>query len=371
MEPKQLEPGKPRGKCRKWLLRISTGLNPRTGKYGERTKTFSGTYREAKAALAEFEHEVENQSSNTPGRKLTFEQLAAEYVPHRLTMRQIEKSTANKIKGLLDALSRHIGKMPSDKLEPYMIQDAVKAMLSGDSASGKPLSGTYVNMTLQAASTMYNVYAIPQGLATNNPFDAVERPRVDTEEREPLSKEQQEHLAEICMPTDRHHAAVMLALLAGLRRSECVNLKWKHVNLIDGFLMLPDTKAHNRKLTAIPIQQSLIEYLLQRKENQSRQMRDYGVTQNDEHTVCANELGDALDSKVLGRWWQRNRKKLKCEGVHFHDLRHTFATESAKILPPKIIQLLLRQKDERISMRIYTHVNTVDLEEAVAKISSR
>lgn len=188
--------------------------------------------------------------------------------------------------------------MPSDKLEPYTIQDAVKAMLSGDSASGKPLSETYVNMTLQAASTMYNVYAIP---ATNSPFDAVERPRVGTEEREPLSKEQQEHLAEICMPTDRHHAAVMLALLAGLRRSECVNLQWKHVNLIDGFLMLPDTKAHNRKLTAIPIQQSLIEYLLQRKEDQSRQMRDYGVTQNDEHTVCANELGDALDSKVLGR----------------------------------------------------------------------
>ena len=92
MEPKQLEPGKPRGKCRKWLLRISTGLNPRTGKYGERSKTFSRTYREAKAALTEFEHEVENQSSNAPGRKLTFEQLAAEYVPHRLAMRQIEKA---------------------------------------------------------------------------------------------------------------------------------------------------------------------------------------------------------------------------------------------------------------------------------------
>lgn len=91
MEPKQLEPGKPRGKCRKWLLRVSTGLNPRTGKYGEKTKTFSGTYREAKAALAEFEQEVENQSNNAPGRKLTFEQLAEEYVPHRLEMRQIEE----------------------------------------------------------------------------------------------------------------------------------------------------------------------------------------------------------------------------------------------------------------------------------------
>lgn len=371
MEPKQLESGKPRGKCRKWLLRVSTGLNPRTGKYGEKTKTFSGTYREAKAALAEFEQEVENQSSNAPGRKLTFEQLAEEYVPHRLNMKQIEESTANKIEGLLDALSRHIGKMPAGKLEPYMIQNAVKAMLSGDSASGKPLSGTYVNMALQTASTMYNVYAIPQGLATNNPFDAVERPRVDTEEREPLSKEQQEHLAETCMPTDRHHAAVMLALLAGLRRSECVNLKWKHVNLIDGFLMLPDTKAHNRKLTAIPVQEALVVYLLARKEEQARQMKKYGVIQNDEHAVCANELGDPLDPKVLGRWWQRNRKKLGCEGVHFHDLRHTFATETAKILPPKIIQQLLRQKDERVSMRIYTHVNTDDLEEAVAKLNAK
>jgi len=57
--------------------------------------------------------------------------------------------------------------------------------------------------------------------------------------------------------------------------------------------------------------------------------------------------------------------------VHFHDLRHTFATETAKILPPKIIQQLLRQKDERVSMRIYTHVNTDDLEEAVAKLNAK
>lgn len=314
---------------------------------------------------------LRSSSKKSKINQLTFEQLSEEYVPHRLTMRQIEKSTANKIKGLLDALSRHIGKMSAGKLEPYMIQNAVKAMLSGDSASGKPLSGTYVNMALQTASTMYNLYAIPQGLATNNPFDAVERPRVDTEEREPLSKEQQEHLAETCMPTDRHHAAVMLALLAGLRRSECVNLKWKHANLIDGIIMLPDTKAHGRKLTAIPIQQSLIKYLLDWKEEQARQMKKYGVIQNDEHTVCANEIGDPLDPKVLGRWWQRNRNKLGCEGVHFHDLRHTFATETAKILPPKIIQQLLRQKDERVSMRIYTHVNTDDLEEAVAKLNAK
>lgn len=368
MEPKQLEPGKPRGKCRKWQLRVRVGINPKTGNYSERTRTFAGTYRQAVAATEEFEEEVKNLQSNRPGRKLTFEQLAAEYVPHRLDMRQIEESTANKIEGLLDVLSRHVGKMPADKLEPYMIQDAVKAMLAGDSASGKPLSGTYVNMALQTASTMYNLYAIPQGLAFRNPFENVERPRVDTEEREPLTREQQENLIKACTPTDRHHAAVMLALLAGLRRSECAKLQWKHVNLIDGILMLPDTKAHNRKLTAIPVQEALVVYLLARKEEQARQMKKYGVIQGDEHTVCANELGDPLNPKVLGRWWERNRKSLGCDKMHFHDLRHTFATEAAKILPPKLIQELLRQKDERVSMRIYTHVNTVDLAEAVSKL---
>lgn len=368
MEPKQLEPSKARNKCRKWQLRVRTGINPKTGNYKEKTKTFHGTYRQALAATEELEEEVKNLQSTQPGRKLTFEQLAEEYVPHRLEMRQIEKSTATKIKGLLSALSRHIGKMPVNKLEPYMIQDAVKAMLSGDSASGNPLSGTYVNMALQTAATMFNIYAIPQGLAYRNPFDCVERPRIDTEEREPLTKEQQSKLLKLCTATDWHHAAVILALLAGLRRGECVTLKWKNVNLIDGFLMLPDTKAHGRKLSAIPVQRKLVVFLLEWKEEQAKKMRKHRIAQDDEHTVCANALGEPLDPKVLGRWWQRNREDLGCKGMHFHDLRHTFATEAGKILPPKAIQELLRQKDERISMRIYTHVNTADLSEAVAKL---
>ena len=370
MEPKQLEPGKPRGKCRKWLLRVSTGLNPRTGKYGERTKTFIGTYRQAKAALAEFADKVSNTEQTNPGRKLTFEELSAEYVQHRVDLRQIQPKTASKIKGNLKALSRHIGKMPADKLEPYMITDAIKAMMKGDSATGEPLSGTYINMILQAASTMYKNYAVPNGLASSNPFDVVDRPQDDTEERIPLSDDQQNKVMTFCTPDDRRHAAVMLALLAGLRRSETCNLLWSRTNLIDGVLMLPDTK-RNGKLTATPIQEKLIAFLLEWKESQCMQMKKWGVIQNENMTVCANELGDPIDSQVLGRWWRRNRKKMDCEGVHFHDLRHTFATNLAsKNIHPKTIQRLLRQKDDRVAMRIYTHVNTEQLEAAMSMLNN-
>ena len=188
---KQLETSKPRDKCKKWLLRVSIGLNPRTGKYSEKTRTFHGAYREAQRALEEFIDEIENRQSSAPGRKLTFEQLVEEYVKHRLDLKQITESTSEKIEGQLDALSRHVGKCPADKLETYMIQDAVKAMMQGDSASGQPLSGTYVNMIMQSASTMYTKYAIPQQIAYHNPFEAVERPRDDTEERQPLTEDQE------------------------------------------------------------------------------------------------------------------------------------------------------------------------------------
>lgn len=369
MEPKQLEPGKTRGKCRKWQLRVRLGIDPRTGKYREKTRTFTGSYRQAVAATESFEEEVKNLQSSRPGRKLTFEQLAEEYVPHRVAMKQITPATAKKIRLQLAALSRHIGKMQADKLEPYMIQDAVKAMLAGDSAKGKPLSGTYVNMTLQAGSTMYRRYAIPNALAASNPFKSVEWPKVDTPERAPLTEEQSSALQEYCTPTDRRHAAVMMALLAGLRRSECINVTWGNINLLDATMYLPDTKGAKR-LTAIPLQKKLVDFLLSWKECQADQMREWGVRQGDETTVCANELGDKLIPNTLNQWWRRNRKKLGCPDVHFHDLRHTFATSLASAnIHPKVIQSLLRQKDDRVAMRIYTHVNTTQMQGAIDLIN--
>ena len=78
------------------MLRVRTGLNPRTGKYSEKTRIFHGAYRQAQAALAEFAEEIENKISSAPARKITFEDLSEEWVEHRLAMRQIAESTADK-----------------------------------------------------------------------------------------------------------------------------------------------------------------------------------------------------------------------------------------------------------------------------------
>ena len=114
---------------------------------------------------------------------------------------------------------------------------------------------------------------------------------------------------------------------------------------------------------------SLVEYLLEWKECQRARMAKYGVVQGDHTPVLANDLGDRMSGYVLGRWWRRNRAALGCPGVHYHDLRHTFATNLAKHnVHPKAIQSLLRHKDDRTAMRIYTHVNVEQMMSAVMSL---
>lgn len=357
---------KPRGKCRKWQLRARTGLNPRTGKYGEKTRIFYGTYRQSLAALNDFIEEIENLKSSAPGRKLTFQQLSDEWIAHRLAMGQISHGTELKNRTSLRALCWHIGQAKASKIEPYMITDAMKALMSGDSPSGRKLSGSTVRTVIITANYMYKSYAIPNALAEYNPFEQVELPKDDTKERKPLTDEQQAQLMQMCPPTDHHYVAVALALYGGLRRGEIISLLWGDVDLLDGIIMLPNTKG-GRDLIPIPISHKLTSYLLEWKERQQRRMYGFEVTQTDKTHVCANELGDILSGSTLGHWWSDHRDGFGCQGVHLHDLRHTFATNLArKNVHPKAIQGLLRHKDEKLSLRVYTHVNTEQMREAVS-----
>ena len=367
---RQLEPDKPRGKCRKWKLRVRTGLNPRTGKYGERTRNFAGTYREAQAALADFAREVRNEV-HTDKRTLTFEQLCDEWVDHRLGLRLISESTAASNRTQLNALCRHVGKMPADKLEPYMLTDAYRALMAGDTPSGRKASGAYVSIAAKTGSTMYTTYAMPKGLAQRNPFDEAARPKADIKERKPLTGEQRAGLVSSLVPGDSHHAAVALALMAGLRIGECCGTDWGMVDLVGGVLAVPGTKNEASK-AAVPISGELRAWLLDHEEAQREALAAYGLEQTDETPVCANELGDRVPKHTVSEWWARNRSRLGCGGTHFHDLRHTFATDLARGgAHPKVIQRLMRHRDETMALKVYTHVNVSQMRDALASIDTQ
>lgn len=366
---------KPRNKCRHWKLRVSTGLNPRTGKYACRNKNVRGTYTEACEALIEFRGQVlhEHHRSNAP--VPTFEQLADEFIQHKLDLRIITEMTASNQQKSMSLWVRHLGKVPVNKIEPHMIMDAIKASMAGDTPSGRPAKATYINLLLNRASNMYE-YAIEQGYASSDPFSEIDKLKSDAKKRRALDDEEVKSLLEKLTVYDAHHVAVLIALLTGLRLGEIVALLWQDVDLVGCTIDVnktmnakgviqpcPKTKASE---AVVPIPEILQVDLLAWKEYQAHQMAETGMMQTDGTPVLANEIGEPLTNNTMKNWWMRKRKKLGVGDLVFHELRHTYITMLARSkVHPAVAQKLARHATNSTTMDVYTHVNQSEKRDAV------
>lgn len=113
----QLEKDKPKSKCRKWQLRVPVGMDPRTGKYKTRTRRFSGTYTQAKAALREFITEIEDDKVQSRT-AYTFEEYSGRYLDMRRAKKEVAETTLDKQEWQFKATCHHIGHMKLEDVTP-------------------------------------------------------------------------------------------------------------------------------------------------------------------------------------------------------------------------------------------------------------
>jgi integrase len=154
-----------------------------------------------------------------------------------------------------------------------------------------------------------------------------------------LSKEEMDTLIQAC---DKHLKPIVItALDTGMRKDEILSLKWEQVDLKRGFILLDVTKNGERReipinsvvreaLTALP-RHILSPYVFWQGENGTRY----------------------LDVK---KSFHSARTKAKLGDFHFHDLRHTFASnlimEGADLMTVKD---LLGHKTLSMTLR-YAHL---------------
>ncbi len=165
----QLEKDKPKGKCRKWQLRVSVGIDPRTGKYRQRTRTFNGTYTEAKRALPDFIAELSGQTMAKSGKIPTFEECAEEWLEKRIRTREVSDGTVETYRIRLHVLSRTIGRVRVDRLTTEQVQESMVAMMDGDTPTGRHAGAQYTRMLCNAGKIMYRKHAIPMGVRIDQP----------------------------------------------------------------------------------------------------------------------------------------------------------------------------------------------------------
>ena len=123
-----------------------------------------------------------------------------------------------------------------------------------------------------------------------------------------LDDDEIERLLDSCR--DHLYPIAFCALTTGMRRGEILALKWKQVR--NGFIYLRKTKTFNSR--QIPISDELAE--LFKSIRQREHLRSEYVFIYAGRRMKANDHG-----------FKAALKKAEIEDFHFHDLRHTFASQ--------------------------------------------
>jgi len=147
-------------------------------------------------------------------------------------------------------------------------------------------------------------------------------------------------------------AALRLLLFTGARLREILHLKWDHVDLERGLLLLPDTKTGKK---AIVLNAPALDVLT----NLPR-VGCYVIAGDDPEKPRAD----------LKRPWQAAARRAGLSGVRIHDLRHTHASFGAGAgLGLPIIGKLLGHTTAATTAR-YAHLDVDPLRRASERIGS-
>lgn len=379
----QLEKDKPRGKCRKWQLRVSTGRDLRTGRYRTRTKRVTGTYTDAKRALRDFIAGIESDKEHISS-DCTLESYCEHFLAHRAATKAVAETTQDRNRYRLHAACRHLGKMRLGDIQPSMLDDMYAAMMGGDTLSGKPSSGTYVGEIHTTLNLLFRM-AMKERLVASNPCDDAAPPPKDTGPRRAMDEAAVRRFVAALDPADPHQCAFLLAVTMGLRRGEICGLSWGDVDLEGGRVIVahsynekghlkePKTRAGLRFLPLSDFNRQMLSEAKTAQKEEFARRNAYrkrcgkpALEQTPATPVVVTEYGTRPHPATIDSWWRDDREDLGAGGYHLHEMRHTYLTLLAsKGVSPKVMQELAGHATVAVTLQIYTHVNLEQKQKAV------
>jgi site-specific recombinase XerD len=198
-------------------------------------------------------------------------------------------------------------------------------------------------------------WAVEEDLIPVNPTEKVKRPKVAVPPPKPLSQAEIKRLLEALRePPDtpkrfgqwqRNRRAILLMLYAGLRLGEVVALRWRHIDLARGLLLVERGKGG--KSRSVPIHPELAQELSFVRE------------------PCPDDLVVGVMHHAVGHLFDRWLPARGVEGISAHRLRHTFATWLLNATGDlRLVQLSLGHSNIETTTR-YTLVNAERLRAGV------
>jgi integrase len=221
-------------------------------------------------------------------------------------------------------------------------------------------------------------------LIARNPADVFKKrlPKVERRELVTLTADQSARLLE-ALAHSRVYWPVLLALSTGMRRGECLAVRWKNVDLDAGTLRvvesLEETKTDIRfkqpksgRHRAITLPSYAVAELRRLKREQAESLLALGVRQSGDTLLCCRSDGEPHKPLSLTYEFARFMRRFKdLPRVRFHDLRHSHATQLLSSgVHPKIASERLGHASVGITLDLYSHVTDTMQGEAAAKLDT-
>jgi integrase len=247
-----------------------------------------------------------------------------------------------------------LGRLPLAAISPRHLRDVVDTM----SVSLAPRT---VRTNYGVASGVFTA-AVDADLIARTPCRGIKLPPVERKPERFLTPGELGALAS-GVPIE-HRAMIRLAATLGLRWSEVIALRCRHVSLsrrtvsitetiseVDGLLLAADVKTKASRRT-LPLTPSTTEIL-------AEHMARRGLTTNDEGALLfvAPDGGPLRHSNFRTRVWRPAVKTAGLGKLTFHDLRHSavgFLIEAGA--HPSVIQKRLGHASIRTTLDVYGHV---------------
>lgn len=204
--------------------------------------------------------------------------------------------------------------------------------------------------------------AIQWNYIRENPFE-----KIKLKKRQRISPAfvTEEQLEDIINSTDNEivRDVIIIAFYTGCRLGELVNLTWQDVNLKDNLLIIGNNsyQTKSRQQRVIPIHFRVEEILIKRFPKIIKRENPY---------VFCKSNGYCFTTDYFSKRFKRAcRKAGMDEAIHFHTLRHSFASSLVQSgVPLYSIKELLGHSSISCT-EIYSHLNLNSLRDAISKLN--
>ena len=344
-------------KDNRWEARYIKGYRiDGTAKYGY---CYGKTYREAKQKVAKEKAAI---ITGNPTRTTTQTRRFAFYCDEwlQINRNRVKESTYVKYSAVLDKhIKPRLGGCLVQSLSSIVVEQFTHELLYEEELSPKTVKDVLI---ILRSVIKYTVKHFNEAV----PMIEIVYPKVPKKEMRVLTREEQTNFVEyLIKDMDECKFGVLLSLLTGMRIGEVCALRWENISLCEQTIKINSTMQRLRDLDKNSVNKTKIVISEPKSDNSVRiiPLTDY-VARLCKTRLCNNPTAFVLTGKTdryieprtMQYHLERYTQECGLDGVHFHTLRHTFATRCIEVdFEIKSLSEILGHSSPQITLERYVH----------------